>query len=93
MNIKEIRSLLSSLKKHYKQEIKESGEQGLDVTVATTDGRNWNYQTGDNSFHGACYSFQHWSVVTLMPDSHCGRLARDVVQELNDMVAEAEYYS
>lgn len=88
MSIKEITSLLSSLKKCHKEYLGE----GLDVTVATTDGREWNYQTGDNSYTGGAYGLQHWSVTTLFKESHCGKLAAEIVNELRNMVAESKEY-
>lgn len=57
----------------------------MELTVATTDGTSWSYQTGDNSFTGGAYSFQHWSVKNITPmDSKQERreIARDIVSEL-----------
>lgn len=88
MSIKEIRSLLYSLKQFHKEFL----EDGLDVTVATNDGRQWNYQTGDNSYTGGAYGLALWSAKTLFKDTHCGKLAAEIVSELKDMVAEAKEY-
>ncbi len=88
MSIKEITSLFASLKKCYKEYL----EEGLDVTVATTDGREWDYQTGDNSYTGGAYGLRHWAVITLFKESHCGKLAAEVVNELRGYVEESKCY-
>ena len=35
----------------------------LVLHVATENGRQWSYQTGDSSFFGACYGMPHWATV------------------------------
>jgi len=62
----------------------------MQLTVATTDGSTWNYQTGDNSYMGGAYSFQHWSVQCIAPtDSKQERreIARNAISELIDCIA------
>ena len=96
MSIEEIRQLLVSLKGDIDDDYRcdeEDDEPGMLVTIATTDGEGWNYQTGDNSFTGGCYGFRHWSVVYLYRDSNCRELGRDAVNELRDEVAEAKAWA
>lgn len=93
MNITEIASLLTSLKSQIDDDFRCSDEPdddtpGMQVTVSTSDGQSWSYQTGDNSFSGSCYGDRHWSIIYLDRKSNCRELARDAVAELRGMVAE-----
>lgn len=93
MNITEITSLLVSLKREIDDDYRASDDPddttpGMQVTVSTSDGRSWSYQTGDNSYSGACYGDTHWSVIYLYRDSNCRELAREAVNELRGMVNE-----
>lgn len=90
MNIEEIRKLLVSLKREICDDYRAFEDDevpGMQVTIATDDGRDWGFQTGDNSFSGGCYSFHHWSVIYLYPNSNCRDLARNAVNELRDCIA------
>lgn len=65
-------------------------EPSIQLTVATDDAaEHWRYQTGDNSFTGACYSEPHWSVVGVYRDSDAAELADEIAAELFERVAEA----
>jgi hypothetical protein len=95
MTIKEIQRLLVSLKADIDDDFRASddpddNQPGMPVTVSTTNGINWSYQTGDNSYTGGCYGHQHWSILSLYRNSNTLELARDAVNELRDMVAEAK---
>jgi hypothetical protein len=60
----------------------------LDITFATNDrGDTWNYQTGDNSFTGACYCLPHWAVTTITTNSDIDSLYDDIINQLEDAVA------
>jgi len=92
MNIKEIKNLLIDLKQNICDDYRcsddpDDGVPGMVVTIATKDGNEWGYQTGDNSYSGACYFYPKWSVIYLYRDSNCLELARDTVNELRDMIA------
>ena len=90
--IKELSSLLVSLKAYIQDDFRASDDDtlpGMQVTIST-DGESWNYQTGDNSFSGACYGDPHWAVIYLYRRSNCRDLARDAVNELKDQVAMME---
>jgi hypothetical protein len=93
MTIQEIASLLKSIKADIEDDCR-AGEfdenPGIEVTVSTEDGRSWNYQTGDNSFSGSCYGDRHWHTTAVYRDSNCYDLARDCVNELRDLIAEAK---
>lgn len=94
MTIKEITSLLVSLKSDIDDDCRASefdgdgDKPGMQVTIGTNDGDGWSYQTGDNSFTGGCYGKRHWSVLSLYRDSNCRELAREAVEELRGMVEE-----
>jgi hypothetical protein len=88
MTVKNIYSLLVWLKSNNREFTKE----GMDVTVATTDGKEYTYQTGDNSYTGGCYHYQHWAVNTLFRNTDCLSMARDIVRGLKGMVAESKDY-
>lgn len=95
ITIKEIRSLLINLKADIADEYRASEDDtipGMCVTIATTDGCEWTYQTGDNSFTGGCYHYRHWSVISLYRRSNCTELAREVVNELLGLVEEQKQY-
>jgi hypothetical protein len=93
--VSEIESLLKSLKKDIGDECRctddpDDTTPGMCVTISTKDGANWSYQTGDNSFTGSCYGDPHWAVIYLYRRANCKQLAEDAVEELKDLVAEAE---
>lgn len=92
--IQEITDLLISLKPDIHDDFRCDGDleddtPGMLVTVST-DGEQWNYQTGDNSFSGACYGDPHWAVIYLYRRSNCRDLAREAVNELKDAIAMDE---
>ena len=91
---REIRALLIALKSYITPDSRASGDDatpGMQVTISTNcDGTRWAYQTGDNSFSGACYGHPYWSVVFLYPRSNCTELASEAWGELIDMVEEGE---
>lgn len=90
--ISEITALLRSLKKHIHDDCRASDDPeddtpGMQVTIATTDGTGWSYQTGDNSYTGGCYQYQHWAVIYLYRRSNSRELAREAVSELRELMA------
>jgi hypothetical protein len=73
------------------KKIKEYGvdkQEGLDLTVGfNPKSKEWDYQTGDNSYSGACYFYPLWGVTTIFPRSKSKDLARDLVTQIKDQVA------
>lgn len=63
----------------------DESDPGMDVTIATTDGESWSYQTGDNSYSGSAYHFQHWAVIYLYRDSDIDELVDDVIDQLCEL--------
>lgn len=95
---REIRALLIQLKREIGDEYRASDDSddntpGMQVTLATTGGGSWSYQTGDNSYSGGCYSHPHWSVISLYRRSNCTELASEIVEELAGMVEECANYT
>lgn len=73
------------------KKIKQYGvdkEEGMDLTVGyNPKSKEWDYQTGDNSYSGACYFYPIWGVTTIFPRSKSRELAKDVVDQIKDQVA------
>lgn len=89
--IKDLRSLFIALKKDigddYRCSGSEEGPPSMDVTIGwePEDG-SWNFQTGDNSFTGGAYGYRHWAVVYLDRRSNSTEMAREVRQQLDELV-------
>ena len=61
----------------------------MQITFATDDtGTSWNYQTGDNSFSGGCYSLPHWSVHYVSKDTDLSYLVSEVLNGLTERLPE-----
>lgn len=58
---------------------------GMDLTIACCkDGKTWNFQTGDNSFTGSCYSLPCWAVTSIHADTEPSELIESVIEQLED---------
>lgn len=69
-------------------------DEGMDITIATdgacdivTGSVDWAYQTGDNSYTGACYGYQNWAVGTLEYDTDIEELALDLIDQIDEALA------
>ena len=61
-------------------------ESYLELTVATNDTwTDWDFQTGDNSFHGPAYFYPHWAVVTIYEGDDVEDVFNDIKQQLEDL--------
>ena len=84
LNQTNIAKLVKQIKKSY-----AVCKEGLDLTVGyNPKTKEWDYQTGDNSYSGACYFYPVWGVTTIFPKSKSTDLAKDVVNQILD---QAEY--
>lgn len=95
---KEIKRLLIELKKQICDDYRASDDPddnlpGMCVTISTTTGEDWSYQTGDNSYTGGCYGHRHWHVLSLYRRSNCTELAKEAVDDLLGMVQEEKHYA
>ena len=62
---------------------------GIQLTVATDEKfTTWSYQTGDNSYTGGAYSFPHWAVVGVYRNSNSFEVARDIYDQLQDLIIQ-----
>jgi hypothetical protein len=71
---------------------KDAIEYGdLELTIACNDsGDQWNYQTGDNSFTGNCYSLPHWAVSTITEDTTTGDIVFEIIDQLEELIYDIE---
>lgn len=67
----------------------EDGDPSILVTFGS-DGNEWSFQTGDNSYSGGAYFYPHWGVVALYRDSDCFSLALDAYDQIMDALAYDE---
>ena len=79
LNITNVSTLIKRIKQY------GVDKEGLDLTVGyNPKSKEWDYQTGDNSYSGACYFYPVWGVTTVFPRSKSKDLARDVVNQILD---------
>jgi len=89
IEVRELQALLEALIPTISDDFRcddHADEPCMGITISTTDGNNWNYQTGDNSFTGACYGDRHWSTGCLSRETDCEDLARELVDQLLDQL-------
>lgn len=80
--------LFRKLKTHIGDDFRASEDDtapSMQVTIAWDGKDKWTYQTGDNSYTGSAYSYKHWAVVSLYRRSNSKLLARDVLQQLDEL--------
>ena len=66
-------------------------EPSICLTVAT-DGNEWSYQTGDNSFMGSAYLFPHWTVEHITTDSEPYETSMGIIRELMELLLCEEQF-
>jgi len=88
---------LSALVRHVKKYIgddclafEDSEIPSIQLTVACNDKGEWGYQTGDNSYSGAAYFYPHWAVVGVYRRSNSKEVARDLQNQLAELLASEE---
>jgi hypothetical protein len=89
-SITKLSALVRHVKKYIGDEYRASEEEnipGIQLTVACDDKGNWDYQTGDNSYSGAAYHYPHWAVVGVYRRSNSKEVARDIQDQLADLLA------
>ena len=65
----------------------EDEEPGIQLTVGWDGKKDWSFQTGDNSFTGGAYGYQHWAVVSICRDSDARGLADDIIDQLEEVAS------
>ncbi len=65
------------------------GDEFIDITVASngTDPNDWGFQTGDNSYSGACYFYRHWAIGYIDDQTVPEHLAIELLDQLEELVA------
>lgn len=63
----------------------DSDEPGMAITIATDDEcSGWVYQTGDNSYSGACYIYPHWGLGAVYRDSDPAEVVDELLSDLGE---------
>ncbi len=60
------------------------------ISLCPEHAENWNYQTGDNSYTGACYGDPYWGVGDVAredSDADCKQEATRMVEEIREQIA------
>ena len=73
-------------------DLDDCGDGMIDLTVAS-DGTNpyeWGFQTGDNSYSGACYFYRHWAIGYIDDQTNPNDLALELLDQLEELVAYDE---
>lgn len=90
---KEAEDILKFLKSYLQTDRGSSQEIYITIGVTPTeDGFSWGYQTGDNSFTGGAYGHPHWVLLYLRGRSNCRELSKEAVNQLKDLLAQANYH-
>ena len=67
----------------------EFSRTSLDITIASDgkDPNDWGYQTGDNSYSGACYFYRHWAIGYIDDQTIAEHLAVELLDQLEECLA------
>lgn len=71
-----------------KEELRKYSWKETDLTIGWTPGKDWGFQTGDNSFTGGAYFHPLWGVDTVTRGCNSRELAKEIISQLMD-----QYYS
>ena len=88
----EITELMTNLKTQIEDDERASDDPDDDipemqVTISTDkEWSEWSYQTGDNSYFGACYFHKYWGVVSLYRNSTPAEIAKDAIDQIADLI-------
>ena len=70
--------------------ILDDGSIGIDVTLGVDDtGTEYAIQTGDNSFSGPIYIYEHWAVSSITPDmdkDDINNVAMELIYQVKELV-------
>ncbi len=67
----------------------DQDDEYIDITIASNgkDPNDWGFQTGDNSYSGACYSYHHWAIGSIDFQTDPKELATDLLDQLEELLA------
>ena len=85
--------LVMHVKRHIADDYRASDDPddntpGIYLTVGANENGDWDYQTGDNSFTGGAYGYPHWAVVSVYRKSNSRELAREIQDQLADLMSQ-----
>ena len=80
----ELIRLIQSIQENDLSSLSLEEDEFIDITVASngTDPNDWGFQTGDNSYSGACYSYHHWAIGSIDFQTDPKELATDLLDQL-----------
>ena len=89
--VKDLRALFIALKQDIGDDYRCTLDSGcppsMDVTIGwDPETGDWNYQTGGNDYTGGAYGYRHWAVVYLDRRSNSTEMAREVREQLMELV-------
>lgn len=91
--------LLTALQKDIGDEYRASEDPDDDtpamaITIATDNELSgWVYQTGDNSYSGACYLYPHWGLGTLTRECDPAEVVDELLHDMGEQWYEGHGYS
>jgi hypothetical protein len=80
-----VRSIKRDIGDDY-QAFENDDTPGIQLTIGCDEEGNWDYQTGDNSYSGAAYHYPHWAVVGVYRRSNSKEVARDIRDQLAELL-------
>ena len=91
--INELRRLFIALKQDIGDDYRCTLDSGcppsMDVTIGwDPESGDYAYQVGDNSYMGGAYGYRHWAVVYLDRRSNSTEMAREVREQLMELVCQ-----
>ena len=90
INKSELTGLLIAIKKDMRKHEwygNEGEDKYCEITIGyCPDKKDWNIQTGDNSYTGGAYGYLHWGVGSIYPTTNCKDLATDLINQIADLI-------
>lgn len=86
--IKELSQLIKAVKAEIQSDDRAWEEDtipGIQLTCAINDDGAWSHQTGDNSYCGSAYFYQHWAVVGVYRHSNARETAKEILSQWHEL--------
>ncbi len=85
----ELIRLIQSIQEQDLSSLSLEEDEFIDITVASNgdDPNDWGFQTGDNSYSGACYFYRHWAIGYIDDQTDPKELALELLDQLEELVA------
>lgn len=94
MNIKDVTTLIQAIKAEIQDDYRafeDDEDPGILLTIASTDGKEWGWQTGENCYTGGAYKYAFWLVEGVYRNTNCRELAIEMVREIKDQIVDHAY--